>query len=404
MRNLKVTAMKQIVAATLFFVSVLFPSLARPIASMTMPGTLPLSCDGDIVASGGFFKITLPAPPAEGCDMVLINGDSGAGKYLIGFPSDVVPKLYPAQSVGFTSINTTSGLIWKSKSKPGRYKIPSGTYVYVANAGDDTNDGLSPSTPLQHNYVATKVVQTDFDTNQTTPFIAVQGGSTFANDPITLGGQPTGGNLIGLTVYGSGIATITNADDAAIIGGDNAELDIEVGQLSGGSVALFLQGNINDHADRAAGIYQHNNFLFDLNLSTAGASGRIVIIGNGPNGSAIFYDGPTPGAAASGTIQVAGTFGDILHFDEGGGRFTLGSTIQPIPHPTLGTLCSAGRLLTVLGTEELLLGGGPSQFPGGYASLGPSLVSGRGMLVTFGIPIAGGVSIAQDGKIFPSKF
>lgn len=389
-------------AAVAAFVSI--PAFTRPIASINLTGSLPIVCDSDVIASGGDIRITFPSASgmADGCDIVLANEDSAAGKYLIGAAADINPKLYPNQAVGFT----TFGGKWVSKHKPGRYQIPSGTFVYVANAptGDDTNDGLSTATPLQHNSAATHVVQTDMDTQQSTPFIALQGGATFTNDPISLGGQPTGGNLIGLTVYGSGTTTITNADDAAIIGGDNAELDIETGMLSGGAVALVLQGNINDHAGRAAGIYAHNNFLFDMNLTPAGAAGRTVILGNGPNGSAVFFDGATVGASSSGTIQVAGAFQDIWHMDEGGGRFTLGSIIQPIASPISGLPCSVTRILTIIGSEELLLGGGASQFPAGYASTpGPSIVSGSGLLVTFGISVLGGVTPAQNGHVFPTK-
>ena len=391
--------MKKWLLAIAIFTSAVTTCYTRPISSISLTGNLPVACDSDVVAIGGNIQITLPAPPGPGCDIVLVNEDSAAGKFLIGFPADINPKLYPNQSVGFTS--NAAGTAWISKYKPGRWRIPPSIYVYVANNGSDNNDGLSPSSPLQHNFVATHVIQTDFDIQQSTPFIALNGGDTFANDPILFGGQPTGGNLVGLTVYGSGTSIITNADDAAIIFGDNAEMDIEIGQLSGGAVALRLQGNLNDHVGRAAGIYVHNNGLFDLNLSPQGASGGIIVVGNGSNGSAFFFDGATVGASAAGTIQVAGVFNDIWHMDEGGGRFTLGSIIQPIPSPVSGQPCSATRLLAILGSEELILGG---QFPGGYSSLGQSLVSGNGLLVTNGISIAGGVTNGQNGHIFSTKY
>lgn len=367
---------------------------ARAITVVSSSSTLPISCDGDIAANGGYAQLTLPAAPAtDGCDIYLMNADA-AGKYLIGFPSDVNPKLYPNQGIGVTSLNGS----WIAKHKPGRYRMPGSISVFVSNSGLDTNDGLSPSTPLQHNYAAVRVVQKDLDTQQALPTIALQAGSTFADDPINLGGQPTGGNLIGLTVYGGpGAATITNANAAAINIGDNAELDYELTA----NTALVLRGNYNDMPGQASGIYEHNNGLWDGNLAP-GSTGNLVVIGNGPNTSAFFFDGPTPGASSAATIQVGGQFGDIWHMDEGGGRFTLSSTIQPITWN--GRPCYANRLLAVLGTEQLILGGGPNQFPGGYASLGPSVVGGHALIIGNPAFIAGGITQTQFGHIYQTKF
>jgi hypothetical protein len=156
----------------------------------------------DVVVTGGQCQVVLPAPIAD-CDVRIINGDANSGKILVGFPSDVNPKLYPHQAVAINSDGTT----WFAEEKPGRWKIPSGTIVYVhsdPNIGNDANDGLTPQTPLQHMSMAGSICQTDFDTNQTTPIIAPMAGSSFVNDELGLGGQPTGGNLIQLSPYGSG--------------------------------------------------------------------------------------------------------------------------------------------------------------------------------------------------------
>jgi len=395
------------VVATILAAACFSDASARAVIPVSSTTTLPLACDGDIAASGGYMQLTLPtAPIVDRCDIFLMNIDSTSGKFLIGFPSDVNPKLYPNTGVGVTSV----GGQWVSKSKPGRFRIPGGTMIYVSDMGNDNNDGLSPATPLRHNYKAVLVVQSDLDTNQTTPFIALKAGSVFADDPINLGGQPTGGNLIGLTIYGGpGVATITNGDYGAINVGDNAELDYE---LPAGT-ELRLQGNYNDRFGQASGIYQHNNGLWDGNLSST-STGVLTIIGNGPNTAAFFFDGPTPGAAADKIFQIGGQFGDVWHMDEGGGRFTLSAKFRPITFN--GRPCYITRYVAVLGNGQLLLGP-PDQFPSGNPAapnyvpgtvygnpVQPSIVAGTALIVSGGITVEGGpITQLQSGKVYSTK-
>jgi hypothetical protein len=372
--------------------------MARHVIDISTNTTLSAVHAGcDVLATGGQITITLPAPIAD-CDIRIINGDAGNGKILAGFPADVNTKLYPGQAIAVDS----DGLTWFAEEKPGRWKIPSPCLVYVSSftlGASDANDGLTPQTPLRHMSMAGHVVQTDFDISQTTPIIAPIAGSTFTDDPLGLGGQPTGGNLIQISTYVDPAApTVVSflsqcAVGAPIIIGDNAELNLQWNALNPAGTAR-LKGNTSNAADNAAGIYQHNNGLFDM-------GGICTIVGSGTNGSAIFFDGPCPGASIANGFNCEGTFGDVFRMDEGGGRCTLSGDLHPVNdalgHPPFGT-----RLLSILGENELILGGPISM--GGWASLGPSIVGGDGLLVTNGVAIPGGVTTTQGGRVVTTKF
>lgn len=341
--------------------------------------------DCDVIASGGYFPIQLPSPSMvpDGCDITVVNADGGSGKSLVNFPADVNPRLYPKQSV---SVTTQNGQ-WISTATPGRFRINASCYtVYVADAahgGNDANDGLSPATPLLKNGTATQMIYKDFDCQNITPIHALVAGSSFNNDPIALGGQLTGDNLYQVSVYGNGQAQILCDHGPPISVGDNAELNLAVGALCQ-AASIYLQGNKNNLLGTACGIYQHNNGLFDM-------SGNVYIQGNGNNDCAFFFDGPTPGASIADGFYVGGTFGDIWHMDEGGGRYTLSGNIAPY------TTCSAARLLWIGGENELIMGG-PSPVSN-YVSIGPSLVTDAGLLITNGVVIPGGVTTANNGRV-----
>lgn len=372
--------------------------MSRHVVDVSSDTVLDSSFSGcDVLATGGQITITLPAPIAD-CDIRIVNGDTGAGKILSGFPAGVNPKLYPGQAVAVNS----DGAQWLVEEKPGRWKIPGGTIVYVSSftpGASDANDGLDPSRPLRTCRAATAVCQTDFDINQSTPIIAPIAGSVFINDPLALGGQPTGGNLIQVSTYVDPAApsivsfTIQCETGAAVIMGDNAEFNLAWNALHPAGTAR-LQGNMVNAADNASGIYQHNNGLFDM-------SGVCTIVGSGNKCNAIFFDGPTPGASMSNGFNCEGTFDTIFRMDEGGGRYTLSGD----PHPVLdasGHMPFANRLLMILGENELILGGPISM--GGWASLGPSIVGGNALLVTNGIGIPGGVTTTQGGRVAATKY
>jgi hypothetical protein len=154
----------------------------RPVIPVSSDTTITSTFSGcDVIASGGQHILTLASATGstDGCDVRIINADSGSGKVLANFPSDVRTKLYPNQSIEVTTYSSA----WIAARKPGRFMItPTCQTVYVSNVSSnasDSNDGLTPSTPLLTNGEAVRVVQKDFDTQQQTPIIALVAGSSF---------------------------------------------------------------------------------------------------------------------------------------------------------------------------------------------------------------------------------
>jgi hypothetical protein len=366
-------------AASMFAVT----ALARPVTSVSTDYSITAAnCDGDIIASGGQIKITLPAPIAN-CDIVIINNEAGNGKVLSNFPADVNPKLYPHQSVGVTS----DGISWISKNKPGRYAIPAHTIIHVDPAGNDANDGLTEQTPVASPEEAVRMVQMDFD-RKYTPIIALRGGTTNSGQ-LGLGGSITGANLTQLSVYGTGTATITYAGPP-IMASDGSWWDIRVDGL-GSNVSLIAINTAN--TEKSGVIYVHNDGGFDV-------EGDITLVGTGTigsttNGSAIFYDGMTTGAAIVNGIKFQGVFGDVIRMDVGG-RFTFGGELQPVPDAG-GKLPWGDRLFAIYGTSVAIMGGQPAM--GGWASLGQSIVGGNAVMTLNGSIVPGSVTHIQGGVI-----
>jgi hypothetical protein len=380
-------------ASAIVLSTVLQTAYARPIVSINEAGTLPLACDSDVVLTGGFLKIQLPPATevADGCDIVVINNDEFAGKRLVTFPRDINPKLYPKQAVGITTRDGD----WVTKSKPGRYRLTRETKLLVDNNGDDGNDGIS--LPLQHIATAGITIETDFDNQLKLAVIAPTVGQSFIEDALELGGQPTGSNLVVLAPNGDGGITLVNSGPC-VVGADNAELYLWANKYGPNGQIDFYCNKSNTAL--TGHIYAHNNFLFD-------GSGKLVFHGSGSNDNAIFMDGPTAGASVTDGIQVAGTFDTIWRMDEGGGRYTLGcstagcKSVVPIADESRAQPF-ANRMFMILGTEQLLLGGCPTD--GGYASLGPSIVGGYGAIVTFGCAIPGGIIKSQGGAVWVTKY
>lgn len=359
--------------------------MSRPVIDINSNTTITAEHSGcDLLVSGGQLTISLPSPIAD-CDVRIINGDVGNGKILSGFPADLNPKLYPQQVVAVNS----DGSIWFTEQNPGRWKLPGNTVLYVNNGpqypiGNDSNDGLTPQTAILHMATVGQIIQRDFDINQMTPIIAAMAGSAFA-DELAITGQPEGGNLVQLSLYGSGHVSWVCPGPCISIG-DNGELNMAWGALTG-ACTITLSGNTSNQPQNGT-IYQHNNGLFDWS-----GGPLVTIVGCGTNCSAFFFDGPCPGAAIADGFNIQNTFGDVFRMDEGGGRFTLSGAIVT-NGPTI-----AARLFSILARNELILGGPPSN--GDFLSIGASIV--EGVLVTNGVSIPGGVTPVNGGVIEVSK-
>jgi hypothetical protein len=102
-------------------------------------------CGKTILLNGNsFFTITLPSVSGfpSNCIVTVLNGDSGRGKALSGFPTALPtpPILWPNQSI---TVAIESGG-WGILNRPGRWKIPLGTVVFAdAILGNDNNDCLA---------------------------------------------------------------------------------------------------------------------------------------------------------------------------------------------------------------------------------------------------------------------
>lgn len=336
----------------------------------------------NILATGGIANLTLAANPPDDADIIITNGDQSNSKRLHGFPSWVKTKLYPNRSI---SLNSKNGN-WFVTASPSRFEIGGTFCVYVDPTAPSGGDGLTPYSALNTSAAAVLMVQSDLDTQQSMPIIALKAGCT--HDAVLLGGQPLGGNLIALSVYGVGEAKIQSLDTPAISVADNAEIDIDTNLIVNGN-SLRLCGNQNNHVEMACGVGSHNNGLFDQ-------SGKVTVVGNGGQSSAYFFDGPCPGASIANGFYLENTFGDVFRMDEGGGRFTLSGFIGPSA-PTM-----IGRMLSILGGNELILGGPQMAPASAYLQVAnPSLVGG--LLITNGVNIPGGTQIVGNGRVLVTK-
>jgi hypothetical protein len=93
--------------------------------------------------STGFFTITLPGVSGfnSACRVTVVNGDTGRGKKLSGFPTTMTSPnmLWPGQLVELRIVNGA----WQA-TDPGRWKVPNNTTVFMdAINGNDANDCLA---------------------------------------------------------------------------------------------------------------------------------------------------------------------------------------------------------------------------------------------------------------------
>jgi hypothetical protein len=135
-------------------------------APVTGPYTIQTADCGKTIQAGtgstGQLTLTLPVVTgfAGTCSVLIKNGDTTNGKILSGFPSDLNSILWPQQSVGVKIVNGG----WLTFYNPGRWSPSSQPTIYVNGTGgsatcgytggstcatgNDTNDGLTPATPL----------------------------------------------------------------------------------------------------------------------------------------------------------------------------------------------------------------------------------------------------------------
>ena len=128
------------------------------------------------------------------------------------------------------------------------------------------------------------------------------------------------------------------------------------------------------------GVSGHNNAIFDF-------VGSHLFIGNGSNCNAIWMDGPSCISVSNG-LTISNTFGDVVHFDEGG-KGSFSGVIAPS-----GTT-SVARLFNLRACAAAFMGTQPQTT--GYASIGPSLVDGNSVMYLNGVTIPGGAITSTHG-------
>ena len=357
------------------------------------------------VGLGGnaFFTETLPVVGGfpTGCEVVVKNTDTytgpgtGRAKRLIGFPTDTTPEglpqtmLYPQEVVVVKIVNGA----WVATRKTGRWINPQGVTLCIDTGGSDsTGDGLvalatAGATCLRTAANAGLVIQKRFDLNQTTPIIAQTVGQSFT-DQLSLGGQPTGSNLIQISPNGAGTVNWSNASSCILVG-DNAEIDVRLNGINASGNIAFTCNTANSVG--VGHIYIHNYGVLDLE------GGPPTFAGAGANDHAIFFDGKGIGTIQDG-IKVSGTLNYAVNLDQGGKLTHSGSA-----NPSIGIASGAPTLngLWRLGGASELLLGPLAPTTAGYTSLGPSQINGNSVFVRNGIA-AGTFTIGPGGQLCDS--
>jgi hypothetical protein len=119
--------------------------------------------------SSGFFGVVLPAVGgfATNCVVIVVNGDTGRGKLLSGFPTNANTILWPRQTIVVGIVNGA----WATLQLPGRWKTASGALTVNTDFtnGNDANDGLATGAgnALKTIEGALSVISNYFDLNGT---------------------------------------------------------------------------------------------------------------------------------------------------------------------------------------------------------------------------------------------
>lgn len=157
-------------------------------------------CFGVVSLSGGLTTVTLPAASgfAANCEINIVNNDS-RGKILSGFPSGLMPILWPSQSVSVKNVAASS---WVITQNPGRYRPTAGIALNVNHASgvDANNDclgtGSGACATIQN---AVTLLQTYLDCTGTNASIN-NANETFTENVVVLG-PPCGSGRSGLITF-----------------------------------------------------------------------------------------------------------------------------------------------------------------------------------------------------------
>jgi hypothetical protein len=329
--------------------------------------------------STGIFTVTLPSVSGfdSRCQIDVVNGDTGRGKILSGFPSTMTSSgmLWPGQKVRLSIVNGA----WTA-TNPGRWKNPSTQTVHVDKTnGNNANDGLASGAgnAVQDAQHAWTNIAYLWDTQGTVPIIAIACGQTHTTQ-YGPGGTILGSNLVQMSPDGNCAASMSNALPCIDIS-DLSELDLNE-TFYGSSGVINLACNQNNAAS-SGNIYLHNAVVLDNEGTTNWTPA-------GNNDNFLFCDGPCEFTIANGMTQLGAGGGNYAINMSEGGKGTQSGTINASGSGGLtGVYNVFGGALLIIGTPT----------GSGWSSIGTSKIYGHGTVVTNGITPAGGFSVGASG-------
>lgn len=261
--------------------------------------------------------------------------------------------------------------------------------MYVDNAGNDANDGLTTATAKQHICAALNDVNYKWDFVGNQPHIKVTSGQQF-NEMCSIGGALVGANEIFIEPTGAGNFVWT-CSPTSPIGPCGSTTPQAQWCMAFGDLAIVIFANITfadcNHYNMVGGasVVMHNVAAGDW-FGTG-----TIFSGAGVNDTAILCDGMCSFIVANGALF------------EGQHRY--------------GIQCNRGCNGTVSGQigalSASLVGGFYGMYSGSHlnlgatynvtsSSVGPSLSSGYSNITTNGITIAGGTATSSGGQFCSS--
>jgi hypothetical protein len=289
----------------------------------------PLDCGNLIQAgTGSTGKITITLPSVSGfaptCSVIVTNGDTARGKILSGFPAGTPNVLFPLQSITVKIVNGA----WAVIVKPGRWKLPGPTTIYVDNTGSNTvNDGLAPGSAGAFASVlgAMDTIFGLIDLNNQT--VTVQNASGQNLTDITIFGQFTGS---GVFIFDGGGATLSPSSNPAALG-------IQVntsGQITSAGTApniLLIQNMTITCSSGHSGLAVSAGYV---SLNGGSGAGGNITFGSCTGGSQIDADGTGARIFNLGNYTISGganihlqqIAGGLIDFNNNGNTVTLTGT------------------------------------------------------------------------------
>jgi hypothetical protein len=330
---------------------------------------------------------TLPAPRPAGTPGFFTGGSPGTGGFLATvvryeFMNALQEELVAViQAAGLTLDKTNDNQLLAALRQMLRFKLTQDTTYYISPTGNDSNDGMTPGTPLKTGQAAwNKALQVDLNNHNLT----LQFANGTYNDPLICQGSPLGTSITGVTISGNlsqpnlvvfapptGHSAVT-ADLGGVINVQGVSLaaqgvpasyqNMGAGLISGSGGYIFFGNVIFQHCDWAhivttgAGVVTSNGNPYTIAAGggshiLAGLGGDISIANSAisltgtpafttsfasasSHGMLVAYGCAFSGAATGQRFYV--DTGGLIHTNGGGLNYFPGSTAGVVNAPTYG--------------------------------------------------------------------